>query len=158
MTEAARMTVGVATGLCFLTLPTAFSAPTFLSPLPLLVLIPIFAIGFPGLLVPGFLFAAWSPQLFRGEGVVPRRSVVLLGVLTLLTVPYFVVSWEYGVEYQGLRHTVAVAVANAFVLAGAWVLLYRARRGATFMRSLVLHAVIFGWLAWCAFPSLGELP
>jgi hypothetical protein len=79
-------------------------------------------------------------------------------VLTALTVPYFIVSWADGVHYQGVRHTVAMAVANAIVLVGAWLLLFRARRAASFSTSLSFHALLFAWLAWCAFPGLGELP
>jgi len=152
-----RQTLLVGAALVILPLPSVVRAPTLLAPLPILVLLPLFALGLAGLVVPAVFFWLWSSQLFRGESQVPRRSAVLLGVLTALTVPYFIVSWGFGVQYQGTRHAVVMAAANTIFLAALWWLLHRSRTRPSFTASLRFHAALFAWLSWCAFPNLGEL-
>ncbi len=104
-------------------------------------------------------FFVWHPGLFRGESKVPRRSYVLLVVAILLSVAYFVTSWEWGLHYEGSRFTHVVCALNA-----AWVALLALafarswKETSSFRYSLFVHWMLFAWLAWYAFPYLGELP
>jgi hypothetical protein len=108
---------------------------------------------------PVALFFAWNQAMFRGEAKIPRRSWVLLVVATALTVIWFVGGWRYGLEYQGLRHTRFVCAVNVIWLALLWTLFLATRKGpASFKLNLLLHWILFAWLAWYAFPWLGELP
>src|SRR5216684_3108073 len=53
-------------------------------------------------LVPSILFFLWSPGLLLNQRPnVPKRTVVLLGLLTVLAVVDFVFGWKYGVQCQG---------------------------------------------------------
>jgi hypothetical protein len=138
--------------------------PTLLCPFPTLTMLPAFLLSYSHLwkaaiAVPTLLFFAWCPGLFRGEARVPTRSYALFIVATILTIIYFVVSWKWGLQYQGHRFTRVVCIENivcvallGFAFARSW------RAASTFKYSLFLHWILFAWLAWCAFPYLGELP
>jgi len=141
-----------------LALPTVLGPPTVVTPYPVLVLIAAFTVGYPAVLFPALLFWAWSPQLFKGEPRIPRRSAVLLGLLTALMPPYFFAGWDYGIRYDGLPYVVGVALLNGASLVILWMRLVRARSHPSFHASLAFHGLLFAWLAWCAFPNLGELP
>jgi hypothetical protein len=62
-------------------------------------------------------------------------------------------------EYQGARHTYVVCIVNAAWIAFLWLIFARYwKREPSFKINLLLHWVLFAWLAWYAFPYLGELP
>jgi hypothetical protein len=108
--------------------------------------------------VPALLFFAWNPRLFRGESQIPKRSWLLLIALSFLTGAYFIGSWTYGIHYQGREHTVAICAINVAWLVILWAMLCISSRLASFKANLFFHAMLFSWLAWYAFPYLGELP
>ena len=136
--------------------------PTIFCPFPTLTILPAFALSsFTPVVVvlPSLLFFAWNPALFSGAQIPPRRSYILFGALVLLSVVYFVLSWSYGVQYQGRSYTLTIALANAIWIALLTVLFALSRtRKPTFIYNLTLHWLLFAWLAWYAFPYLGELP
>jgi hypothetical protein len=141
-----------------LSLVSIAKGPSFLSPWASLALLPAIFLSPIAALMPAVLFWAWVPHLFRGETVIPSRSAVMLGVLTVLTPIWFVIGWDYGVRFQGSRHTVSMACLNALILVATWYLLRRGRNAPSFRASLRFHAALFAWLAWAAFPHLGEFP
>ena len=142
----------------------ASAVPTILCPLPTLTVLPAFFLPDSHLwkaavAVPTLLFFAWQPGLFSGEAKIPKRSYVLVLILILLSIAYFVASWNWGMQYQGPKYTHAVCVINAgwavllaFLFAQSW------KKPSTFKLNLFLHWMLFAWLAWYAFPYLGELP
>jgi len=136
--------------------------PTMLCPLPTLTVLPalVFSPIAPVVVViPTLLFFAWNPALLRGVSAPPTRSYILFGALVALSVVYFVLSWGYGVRFQGRKYTQAIAVANAIWIGLLAVLFVLSRvRKPTFVFNLALHWLLFAWLAWYAFPYLGELP
>ena len=143
-----------------------FSAgvPTHYCPLPLLTIVPAFLLSSVHLqslaaFTPTVFFFAWSAFLFCGRDMVPRRSYVLLIVLTILSTVDFAGGWHYGLKYQGANYTFWVCAANTawllvlgFLFARSW------RRPPSFMNNVVVHWLLFAWLGWYAFPWLGELP
>jgi len=132
--------------------------PTVLSPYPAMMLIPTFEVGWVAAALPPIVFWLWCFQLFRGEPLVPLRSAVMLAVLSLLTPAYFIARWDDGLQFDGLFWVLGVAFINALMIGWLWKLLYHARKSASFHASLLFHGVLFAWLAWSAFPNLGELP
>jgi hypothetical protein len=133
--------------------------PTKLCPLPLLTFVPaLLLLRQAAIVVPSVIFFFWSPGLLRGEARVPRRSYFLTAILAVLSVIYFVGSWKLGVQYEGIEHTRLVCIVNI-----AWVVFlalgfasdWKARP--SFKSNLFLHWMLFAWLAWYAFPYLGEL-
>ena len=138
-------------------------APTLLSPFPGLTVSIGFLFGNEGgtwiaLLLPAVLFMVWNPALFRGETAVPKRSLVLLTILTALSDLYFVESWRLGLRYQGAAFTYGVCLLNVLALLLLWLVFIWGTRQPKFSHNLLAHWLLFVWLAWCAFPYLGELP
>jgi hypothetical protein len=135
-----------------------------LCPFPTLTIIPAFELStwrvpYAALVVPTLLFFVWCRALFRGEPGIPRRSYALVAVASLLNVAYFIGSWEFGLHYQGPEYTRFVCYVNVAWMAALVIGFGRAMKvGSTFWTSLALHWAVFAWLAWYAFPYLGELP
>ena len=103
-------------------------------------------------------FCLWVlPPSARTERI-PRRSVVLLAAVVLLSVPYFISSWEYGQQYQGAFHTRVMIIYNIIFAVLATLSWFRNRRTPRVSTVTAFHGIVFCWLAWCAFPYLGELP
>jgi hypothetical protein len=161
-------TVAVGAGLSVLAWVGFFSngVPTLICPMPSLTLIlalvllslHAYSAYRLAIFVPALLFFAWNGGLFRGNMRVPKRSWALMAALTALSLGYFVVSWKYGNHYQGREYTVAICAINAVWILALWAILFRASRASSFGRNPFFHAMLFGWLAWYAFPYLGELP
>jgi len=76
----------------------------------------------------------------------------------VLSVAYFVGSWKYGYQYQGREHTLAICAINSAWIVILWAMLYRSSKTISFSANLLFHGALFAWLAWYAFPYLGELP
>jgi hypothetical protein len=109
-------------------------------------------------LIPVVLFSVWSPRLFRGDAVVPRRSRVLLGGATALGVVWFIGGWKYGLKYEGPHYTYAVCAINLLWIAVLAGMLLGIRKKSSYAFNLAFHWMLFAWLSWYAFPYLGELP
>jgi hypothetical protein len=138
--------------------PRLKDLPSPLYPLPFLVVAFALAMRYAAIAVPMLLFFVWNPGLFRGETKMPKRSYVLLAVATLLSVPWFAMGWKFGLEYQGGRYCYSVLVTNICWLAGLWLVFARTKTADSFAPNLFFHWMLFAWLAWYAFPYLGELP
>lgn len=140
--------------------------PTALSPFPVLTLAPTLLLlsvssflSQAAMFVPVILFYCWNPGLLKGRESIPIRTYWMFGALAALSLVHFAVNWRLGVKYDGIEYTRAVCFANAAwfsVLLGgfgwAW------NRQSAFWTNLLLHWALFVWLAWYAFPYLGELP
>jgi len=139
--------------------------PTLLAPLPALTVLPFLFLSYLHCeylanCLPSLLFLAWNPQLFRGNATLPKRSYILFGVLVVLSTLYFWGSWQWGIHYQGRYFTIGIILINlCWILAiAAGFFLGRRRSGASsFSVSLILHWLLFAWVAWYAFPWLGEM-
>lgn len=134
--------------------------PTALGPFPAMTALPAMFLSsrLVGIVVPSLIFFAWNPGLFRGENKPPTRSYGLLVVATILSVIWIVVGWKNGLHYQGVGyvHRVSVVTVAWIALLGTLFTLYWKRE--SFRLNLALHWLLFAWLAWYAFPYLGELP
>ena len=140
------------------------NVPTILCPFPAMTVLPAFLISDLHLwkvavVVPMLFFFVWHPGLLRGAPKIPKRSYGLLLIAILLSIADFVTSWNWGLHYQGPRYTHVVCAVNvvwAVLLAVSFI---RASKSPpTFKSNLLLHWMLFAWLAWYAFPYLGELP
>ena len=148
-------------GIC-LAIPalTGLSAgePEPLSPMPMLVVIPAFVLHVGAMFVPVAFFFAWNPSLFHGQETMPKRTYWLLGTTILLNVAWFAAAWKWGVQFEGIRYVSTVGIANAVWAALLLALFAALKKGGFFHKNLFLHWMLFVWLAWYAFPYLGELP
>jgi hypothetical protein len=111
------------------------------------------------ILIPSILFFLWSPGLLLNQKPnVPKRTIALLGLLTILAVVDFGFGWKYGMQYQGSRYTIGVGIINVVWLVFLWWTVIHCRSQPSFKGHLLSHWFLFAWLAWYAFPYLGELP
>jgi hypothetical protein len=132
---------------------------TILHPFPMLTALPALGFGPLAVLVPTALFFTWGADLFQGSKRVPRRSYWLLGTAIVLQIPLFLGDWQYALRSRGVAFIHSVCVINIVwgaVLAVAFALDRLAEP--SYFRSLLLHWTLFAWLAWYAFPYLGEFP
>jgi hypothetical protein len=160
-TVAAALLLALLSGLSLWT-----GVPTVMSPLNMLLLVPgllsscvlgkgwfVASIAF----IP-VTFWLWCRPVLRGSQIVPSRSLFLLGGSVALSAFWFVAGIEYGLTYQGRDYvvgTAAVSVAWWATLAGLALAAWRFPRPGL---NVTFHIALFAWLAWYAFPYLGELP
>jgi hypothetical protein len=137
-------------------------------PVPALVLIPMFLgaavvpklglVSTAAFAVPVVLFFLWNPGLFQGRAVVPKRSYVLLIVATLADAFWFIDGYRYGLRHQGTSYTQGVLALNIVWIAALWLTFVYCRKSQPrFGTNLLAHWMLFLWLAWYAFPLLGNL-
>ena len=109
--------------------------------------------------LPTLLFFAWNPNLLRDEAKIPKRSYVLFSTAIVLSAVYFIASWKWGIQYQGIRYVQTICAIN-LVWTGfvAFAFALSLKQSSSFGLNLFLHWILFAWQAWYAFPYLGELP
>ena len=134
--------------------------PTVLYPFPGLVVVPaLFGLGIAAVVVPVLTFFVWNPGLFQGNSSIPKRSYLLLATATLLSVLWFVIGWKDGMDFQGKKYGYSVLTINGGWLTLLWLMFVHNRKSKkSFHANLLLHWILFVWLAWYAFPFFGELP
>jgi len=140
--------------------------PQVYAPLNLLIVLPEFlaagllqrAYLYVAVAVVPFFFCIWCWPVLRGGTTLPTRSIVLLVLAVVLSAVSLMFGSRYGVEYQSVGYIVGVAVINVICWALLGLLALLARRRPSFGHNLGFHATLFAWLAWCAFPYLGEFP
>jgi hypothetical protein len=113
---------------------------------------------------PAVLVAGATPFLVVGIPLISVRSTVVwptvmfVAVLVVGSAVYFVEAWANGVRFQGMGYTLLAAIANGALGALCVWLCLRALRGkAKYMRRYCATFVPCSWLAYCAFPWLGEV-
>ena len=104
------------------------------------------------------LFFWWSRPVMRGDAILPTRSIALLFLAVISSAAWLIFGAEYGVEYQSRDYVLGVTVINAISWVVIGLLALIARRHPNYVYNLAFHTVLFAWLAWCAFPYMGELP
>jgi len=103
------------------------------------------------------LFSIWAYPYSR-EPQKPKRSLYFGAVVGLLSLAYFIYGYRYALEYQGAVYFWGVSIFGAALFASAMLTSFAAvRKGARAMQ-IVSDAILFSWLAWLAFPYMGELP
>lgn len=135
-----------------------FSAtdPTSYSPKPMLVVISAWVLSYAAVLIPAVLFFLWNPNLLvRQQSTLPKRTIGLVALLSVLTLAEFETVWKDAIQYQGPHHTIAVFAINMLWLAILWWAVVRTLRRPSFGANLLSHWLLFAWLGWYAFPFLG---
>lgn len=150
--------VGVVALLSWLTISPG--TPQIYAPLNLLVMLPAFMSSSYVVAVAAMpvFFCLWCWPVLRGRSTLPIRSIVLLILGILQSAASLIFGFRYGIQYQSVGYVVGVAVINVICWALLGSLALLARRRPSFGYNLAFHAALFAWLAWCAFPYLGELP
>lgn len=103
-------------------------------------------------------FLLWSRGLADGRYGVRHRTIVGFSAVLLLSALWLIVNLGYGPKYQGVRGYLALWAIEVVSWTAVVVLMKRVRARPTFSSTFALGLVFFGWLAWAAFPWLGEMP
>ena len=149
-------------------------SPTWLSPYPLAVVVPALWIAelssrvttsaniaillALGALPISLAYLLWSPHLLKKSPILPRRSIVLFVIVAALTMWGAIGSWPYGLKYQGFAYTLYVTAIGVVALVVLGAIGIWTRMSPSFAKNFAFHTLLFAWLAWGAFPWLGELP
>lgn len=133
--------------------------PPIFYPIPAVVLIGMFLrLGFATVCVPAIGFFLWNPRLLEGTDAIPKRSYVLLAVATVADAVWLAEGWKDGLGFQGATYTYSVCAINFAWIALLWLGFGSSSKARpSFSRNLLLHWMLFAWLAWSAFPFFGEM-
>ncbi|RUO65412.1 hypothetical protein SAMN06297229_1185 [Pseudidiomarina planktonica] len=141
--------------------------PEVYSPYSFTVVIPVFlfyGMGVPEALIAliaslpnALLFWASTIPVMRGNAKVSRILIGISGLLMLISIGFLFMSYSYGVQYQGLEHTILIYLFNAILIGVIATVLVKNYRRPTINNSLLYSSLLFSWLGWCALPWLGEM-
>ena len=131
--------------------------PSVVAPVPIYLLLLAWTMSFAAVLV---LPVIYFLSAYYGSRIqsYPAWVIALILLIAALDVWYFTEAWGYGIKWQGATYTHRMAILNIVSLGtvsiiGAW---------GAFRNSIkatkIAHLCLFIVLAWCAFPTLGELP
>jgi hypothetical protein len=81
----------------------------------------------------------------------------LAAPLTVASVIYFTLRGHSGLVHQGVTYTAWMVAINIVILAAFWSGWLLLRRRPSSRAAVLLVLLLFGWLAWCAFPYFGEV-
>ena len=84
--------------------------------------------------------------------------IVLVSLAALLSLAWHLLSFEYGLRYQGAFHTIGLLLINAGILSLAVTWLFRGRHDPDGRQPFVAAWLFAAWLVTYAFPYLGEFP
>ena len=151
---------GITTFAAWLGVSEGAAMPTL--PLPLLTALPLFY-GAPeivSLVIPSvaFLTLMLYPARSARPCSLPLRFPVLLGVVTALSIAWFVLGVQYSYGFHGPRYTIGITIINAAMILGLWITWRLIHRRAVWWTTLVWPLAVCCWLFGLAFPWLGEYP
>lgn len=144
------------------TVISPFSVPTIFLAFALLGLtesiLPPGASHFLASLPLALIFVVWSFPKFRIQVNLAKRSLILFVVLASFSLVFLFGSWSYGVKFQGFASTFIVFAFNLALISSLAGLAFVGYRTPSKVLTFSFHVLLFCWLAWCAFPWLGEMP
>ena len=137
----------------------SFGTPTLDSPfnIPVVLVTLLSDSMFLGVLFIPLCFVVWCWPVLLGAAYLPLRSIVLLGISVTLSVLWHIVGFSYGIQYQGIDFVIGVSIVNLLFVCILITLAVIGRRRPQYHFNLLFHVALFAWLAYYAFPYLGEL-
>jgi hypothetical protein len=148
--------LGSATLACIAYCSIRTGSPALLAPFPIAVALPAMLLtGYGGVAFLPLVFAASLPLISRYKRrVIPILLAIVVAVGCML---WMVAGWDTSAAYNPyFSNEVWLAMNLAsfmIVLAAAWF----ARRRPNWWTAVAFQWSLFAWLAWCAFPWVGEI-
>jgi hypothetical protein len=167
MSQRALIGCAVTVLLAFLSWLTILpGTPKMYAPFNLLVFVPVGltegvlgrASKLVGIAVVPFLFCVWCLPVLGGCQEVPVRSIILLVCAGALSALLLICGFGSGLTYHDVGYVVGVTIMSIICWTIVGVSALVAWRCPSAGRNLAFHVALFAWLAWYAFPYLGEVP
>ena len=108
-------------------------------------------------LLVALLFWLVARPLRRGDARMVRATAVFTGIGAGASLAWFIVSWRYGLQYQGLGTVLLYLSVSTVWLIVVFVCLRSVKRSESWWAHLALQFAAFAWLVTFAFPWLGEM-
>jgi hypothetical protein len=106
----------------------------------------------------GLLAATVSNQTIQESNLsIGNLSVVLVTFSALVSVLINALSFQDGLQYHGLFHTLMIYCINLLGILSLPVMYWRHFKKASVNTYIAFYAVYFSWLGFSAFPWLGDL-
>jgi hypothetical protein len=146
--------------------------PTFYSPYSFTVVLPAIAVSSfaPDIIIGSRLafyalsalpitvfYLVWSFIFARNLPQISKPSQYLALILVLLSVWHLVAGFKYGLQYQGLAHTLLIYLYAVSFFGALFTLWFKNSQRPSYQTCQWFHIVLFCWLGWVSFPWLGEL-
>jgi len=166
MDKSSKFTIGFIVVLIISSLTMIANYPKIYSPYSFVVVIPAFM--FSALELPKFIlyflaalpnalcFLLWSKFTVKGEFLIQKTTFNLSRILVILSILLCITSYNYGIKYQGLSHTLFIYLFNVFFIGALYKVYLINRIKPSINNSILYNILLFSWLGWCAFPWLGE--
>jgi len=140
--------------------PVLFAAPNIFSPMSFpLVVCALYIPVHPYItiiLIPIIGFWLSMVPILRGNlnfSYIQFFVILFIGGLNIVWIFY---GFDWGLKYQGLYHVVIVSIFNCSIFISLLSCYFVFRKNPSFGRKTFLNGMIWIWLAWYAFPYLGE--
>jgi hypothetical protein len=88
---------------------------------------------------------------------IDNLSVIIVTATAFLSVILNALSFQYGLEYQGMFHTIGICLINVLCILSLPVLYWRHFKQQSISSYIAFYTLYFSWLGFSAFPWLGEL-
>jgi hypothetical protein len=106
------------------------------------------------------IYAVWIVRglIKQRESIsIDNLSVIIVTATALMSVIFNAMSFQHGLEYQGMFHTLAICVINVLCILILPVLYWRHFKQKSVSSYVVFFIFYFSWLGFIAFPWFGEL-
>ena len=105
----------------------------------------------------GGLFVLWTMIALRQGVTIPRRSISLFVLCSLLSALVFVLGWSEGLAHLGTRYVYSVLALDIVSIALLVALVGWNFRAPSIASSLLFHFTLFVWVCTFAMPCLGGI-
>ena len=126
-------------------------------PMPLHMVIMGWVLSYASLLVLPLIYVTEVKLLGRIK-IFGQIVFIIILAFAAISIWYFLVAWDYGIQWQGKSHTIIVAIENFVSFIFLFILAYLGIIKKSKKLQYAANLLLFLTLSWCAFPYLGELP
>ena len=148
-------------------LTVSAGSPRYYSPFSLTTVLPIFlvytsgisgvALSFIAAIPNAFVFLISTLSLTEQDSKLTKPFTIFCAITILLSIAFFVVSFSYGVTYQGLSHTVLMCIFSSIFIAAIFAAFKLNNQNPNINNALAFRVLFFSWVGWVSFPWLGEM-
>jgi hypothetical protein len=119
--------------------------------------LPLFIVALPfgpwAVFFVGAVFLLVELFVMMNDGLPARKNACIVGVVAILSASFIALSWN---DDHDRHYAVAVALLSALFGVLLLLLLFFTRRSRSALSTLLVHFLLFAWIATYAFPWLGE--